>query len=121
MQPSRPAKPASRGVAIRDLKRFTGVWQERYQSHIDPVGTWFTDKTRVQVMRRRELTFENFDCAKVHRYQATGELHGKRQITGRWDETATGANAGGTFHLYADPFGRWLYGVCTGHSEKEMI
>ena len=107
---------------MNDLIGFEGEWYERYQRHDTRLGDWVPDMTKVQVREPRTLTFKNFNNPVGEGYEATGEFQGKRQIVGVWRETQAGAVAGGTFHLYVDPFGKKLYGICTGPgAQGQMI
>jgi len=115
---------------MNDLTGFEGEWYERYQRHDTPLGDWVSDMTKIQVIeskalnfksfKKRTLSFKSFNNPVGERYEATGELQG-RQIVGVWREMREGAIARGTFHLYVDPFGGKLYGVCTGPGSQGQV
>jgi predicted nucleotide-binding protein len=99
---------------MNDLSGLEGEWHERYQRHDAPTGEWICDTTRVEVTGPGKLSFKSFDNPVGESYAAEGELHGEREVVGVWHETQAGAMAEGSFHLYIDPFGKKLYGICTG-------
>lgn len=98
------------------VRQLTGHWYSSYQRHDSPVGQWVEDMTEVQSKPPGKLSFKNYKNPVDSTYDAVGELSGEKEIVGIWRETVEGAHASGTFHLYIDPFGRKLYGVCTGPS-----
>jgi hypothetical protein len=99
---------------LGNTRELTGRWHERYQRHGVRRGQWVTDMSRVWVQRPGKLSFRSFGNRSGEGYEAVGEFHGEREMVGVWRETQPGAAAAGTFHLYIDPFGKMLYGVCTG-------
>ncbi|HEX8694131.1 MAG TPA: hypothetical protein VF746_17045 [Longimicrobium sp.] len=97
------------------LRELGGRWYSRYQREDDPhLGEWATDLTEVTVRWPRKLEFRNHPSPGGAEYRAEGRFRNEREIVGTWRETRPGATAGGTFHLYADAFGKKLYGICTG-------
>jgi len=106
-------KRAMRG-APEQTRNLTGQWYSSYQRHDPPIGQWIEDMTRVRTKSPGKLSFENHNNPVESTYKALGEFTGNNEIVGVWQETVGEATASGTFHLYMAPFGRKLYGICTG-------
>jgi|GEM_PF-6899266 len=104
---------AMRGAPTRVLE-LTGDWYSSYQRHDPPVGVWVDDKTRIELKPPAKLSFRNYSDQVGSEYEAIGELRGDGEIVGIWWERIKGAHASGSFQLYIDPYGKKLYGVCTG-------
>jgi len=99
--------------ASSHLLDLTGEWYSSYQRHDPPIGDWVEDMTDVKLKMPGKLSFRNYSDQVGSEYEAIGELR-NGEIVGVWRETLQGAHATGSFHLYVQPFGRMLYGVCTG-------
>jgi hypothetical protein len=74
--------------------------------------------TEVQANPPGKLSFKNYKNPVGTQYEAVGEFRGKEEIVGVWRQTRLAATASGMFHLYVDPYGHKLYGICTGPSGK---
>lgn len=98
---------------IRDL---AGQWHSRYQNHDTPIGEWMADTVEVQAKPGSKLSIKNYEDPVGLQYEAVGEFRGKDEIVGLWRDTRPATSVTGTFHLYVDPFGSKLYGICTGQS-----
>ena len=96
------------------VRELTGHWYSSYQRHDPPVGQWVEDVTEVRSKPPGQLSFKNYKNPVKSTYEAVGEFSGEKEIVGLWRETLVGARASGTFHLYVEPFGEKMYGVCTG-------
>jgi hypothetical protein len=92
----------------------TGIWHSSYQRHDPRIGDWIEDMTEVQLKPPGKLSFRNYHDPVGSEYEGIGELRNDKEIVGVWKETQPGAYASGSFQLYIAPFGRGLYGVCTG-------
>jgi hypothetical protein len=105
----------------RSAKRarpFAGHWHSRYQSEeVGHIGEWVTDTTELSVGRFGKLKFRNFNNPRSQ-FECTGEFIDDFEIVGVWRELRPGAALSGTFHLYVDQSGKWLYGLCTGPAER---
>lgn len=113
---SKACKELQKVIARRpnDIPELDGKWYSAYQRHDDPVGDWVEDMIVVRSTPSGKLSFRNFQDQVGSNYEALGKFSGEKEIVGIWSETLKGANARGTFHLCVNPFGRWLYGLCTG-------
>jgi hypothetical protein len=100
----------------------TGHWFSSYQSHDHPnVGKWIEDETYIYSKPPGKLIFRNFQDPVGSSYEGVGEFRSEKEVVGVWRETLPGAYAGGAFQLFRDPFGRMLYGICTGPSSKSEL